>query len=88
MLTKWFNLYVEFYSIHQVTSLDWVQDYLEVISMDQASMSTKSMMISSTDYGCWVSKPHRASLQDPSFYTLFDFVIFMETSIMANFVIM
>ena len=70
MLTKWFSLYVEFHNIHQVTNADQVQDYLEVISMDRASMSTKCMMMSSIDSGCWVSEPHRVSLHNPSFWSM------------------
>ena len=40
---KWFSLYVEFHNIHWVTSANHVQDYLEVISLDQASTSTECM---------------------------------------------
>ena len=58
MLTKWFSLYVEFCSTNQITIVDWVQDYLEVISMDWASMSTECMMMSSIDSGCQVSDSH------------------------------
>ena len=44
--TQWFSLYTEFHNIHWVTSVDQVQDYLEVINIDWASTSTECMT-------CW-----------------------------------
>ena len=102
MLTKWFSLHrahrgkwesydsihAEFHNIYQVSSVDQVQDYLEVISIDWASMSTERITMPRNDSGCHVSKPHRVTLQNLTVFMWVDFVIFVLTCIMANFVIM
>ena len=45
------------------------------------------MMMLSINNGCQVSEPHQVNIHNLSFYTLADFVIFVETGIVANFVI-
>ena len=64
------------------------QDYIEVISMDQASNSTKCIMMLSNDSGRRVSELHQVSLQNLSIYMWADFVILVLTCMMADFVIM
>ena len=53
--------------------------------MNQASNSTKSMMMSSVENGCQVSEPHQVCLQNLSASSWVDFLYFGETCIVANF---
>ena len=82
------SVYANLHSIYRVTSADWVQDYFEVINMDQASTSIECMIMPSNESGCHVSELHRVSLKNPSIFMWVNFVICVLTCIMADFVIM